>query len=298
MMNKMFDYLREKTNWEIETFENETNITYYTTNGGEETITLFKDVRTPKAFLNQVRDYYNGFIIDDFVSMWLEAKGNGIPGVPGAVELVKEAQEIDEMIADLVAHTERFIEQNKLKVGDIATIRNDDPKLNNQRVKVKEILNNSHIIAEIGEKEQITVLEEDLEKLDQTNKYTVLFYSGSGAYLTPIEVTAEDEEDAIKIATEKVFRETNKGGQYIDSLNEVLALENDPYYKEDFEKYKLKHKDLEMDFLQFLEEYYNYIYVDTPNYGALYIKHGEHLKIRKGWGVVVGAFKEDEKLFG
>lgn len=297
MMNKMFNYLRKQTHWEIETFEGETNVTYYTTNGGEETITLFKGTKTPKAFLNQMRNYYNDFDVDDFVSMWLEAKGNGVPGVPGAVELVKDAQEIDGMLADLVAHTEMFIEQNKLQVGDIATIRNtDNNKINDQRVEVKKIFNDLCVVTEIGKKEEIYTLEENLEKLDQENKYTVFFGAGMGYFLLSLEVEGKNYEEALRNATEKLYLGTNKGGHYIDDMEEIAKKEDDPYYKEDYLNFLSDNPD--GDFGQFLEEKYNYIYIDTPNEGPLYIKHGEGLKILEGWGINTSAIKIDENIPG
>ena len=45
--------------------------------------------------------YAENFDIDAHVLMWLEAKRNGVSGVPGLVELVEDAQEIQKMLDGL-----------------------------------------------------------------------------------------------------------------------------------------------------------------------------------------------------
>ena len=49
----------------------------------------------------EVYEYYDDFDVDDHVRMWLEAKKNGVGGVPNARVLVKDAEEIEEMILTL-----------------------------------------------------------------------------------------------------------------------------------------------------------------------------------------------------
>lgn len=48
-----------------------------------------------------VNDYYKSFDIDEHVKMWLDAKANGVADVPGVVELVQDAQYIDNDILQL-----------------------------------------------------------------------------------------------------------------------------------------------------------------------------------------------------
>ena len=44
---------------------------------------------------------YEDFDIDEHIEMWLEAKRNGVRGVPSARVLVKDAEEIDKMMEEL-----------------------------------------------------------------------------------------------------------------------------------------------------------------------------------------------------
>ena len=49
----------------------------------------------------EVYRYWQGFDIEEHVKMWLEAKSNGVRGVPDVVTLVDDAQEIETMLENL-----------------------------------------------------------------------------------------------------------------------------------------------------------------------------------------------------
>ena len=53
------------------------------------------------SFRDSLESYYEDFDIDEHVEMWVEARRNGISGVPSIRELVKDAEEIDAMILKL-----------------------------------------------------------------------------------------------------------------------------------------------------------------------------------------------------
>ena len=53
------------------------------------------------GFRDSLESYYEDFDIDEHVEMWVEARRNGISGVPSIRELVKDAEEIDAMILKL-----------------------------------------------------------------------------------------------------------------------------------------------------------------------------------------------------
>lgn len=62
-------------------------------------------------FVKDVRDQYEGFDVDEHVEMWLEARRNGVRGVPTSIRaLVEDAEAIDSMLeklADTLEGTER-----------------------------------------------------------------------------------------------------------------------------------------------------------------------------------------------
>ena len=53
------------------------------------------------SFRNSLESYYEDFDIDEHIEMWVEAKKNGVSGVPSIRELVDDAKEIDAMILKL-----------------------------------------------------------------------------------------------------------------------------------------------------------------------------------------------------
>ena len=53
------------------------------------------------SFRDSLESYYEDFDIDEHIEMWVEARKNGVSGVPSIRELVKDAEEIDAMILKL-----------------------------------------------------------------------------------------------------------------------------------------------------------------------------------------------------
>lgn len=51
--------------------------------------------------VKEVLDYYEGFDTEDHVMMHMEAKKRGMVGVPSLKELVRDADEIEEMLEEL-----------------------------------------------------------------------------------------------------------------------------------------------------------------------------------------------------
>ena len=49
----------------------------------------------------KVYEFYQDFDVDEHVYMWLEAKQNGVGGVPSARVLVEDAEAIEQMLLDL-----------------------------------------------------------------------------------------------------------------------------------------------------------------------------------------------------
>lgn len=50
---------------------------------------------------DEVGKYYNSFDVDEHIEMWIEAKNNGVGGVPSIRRLVEDAEDIDEMLDEL-----------------------------------------------------------------------------------------------------------------------------------------------------------------------------------------------------
>lgn len=55
----------------------------------------------------EVREYAADFDIDEHIEMWIEARKNGVSGVPSTRELVKDAEDIDKMLQELATALSR-----------------------------------------------------------------------------------------------------------------------------------------------------------------------------------------------
>lgn len=56
---------------------------------------------TLRDIAHELYAQWQNFDIEEHVKMWLDAKSNGVGGVPDIVTLVKDAQEIDDMCEEL-----------------------------------------------------------------------------------------------------------------------------------------------------------------------------------------------------
>lgn len=52
-------------------------------------------------FPDAVMEYYESFDIDDHIDMWVEARRNGVSGIPSTRRLAIDAEAIDEMLKEL-----------------------------------------------------------------------------------------------------------------------------------------------------------------------------------------------------
>ena len=55
----------------------------------------------PESIIEDVKDYACHFGIDEHIEMWIEARRNGVSGVPSTRELVTDAEAIDKMLQEL-----------------------------------------------------------------------------------------------------------------------------------------------------------------------------------------------------
>lgn len=62
---------------------------------------LIEQIDLTKPIKEQVWEIYNDFDEDEHVEMWVEARRNGVNGVPSIRELVQDADEIKRMYEEL-----------------------------------------------------------------------------------------------------------------------------------------------------------------------------------------------------
>lgn len=94
--------------WEAYIEESQNNRTYVEIGqhspAGEDfsMIIDFKAEDQCSSFLEDLESYYEDFDIDEHIEMWVEARRSGTAGIPSTRELVKDAEDIDAMIFELL----------------------------------------------------------------------------------------------------------------------------------------------------------------------------------------------------
>ena len=94
---KYIDVL-EKNDWSVSSYTGDGRVELEKYSPAGEDFLVCLDVENfPKA----VREYAAGFDIDEHIEMWIEARHNGVSGVPSTRELVEDAEAIDAMLKEL-----------------------------------------------------------------------------------------------------------------------------------------------------------------------------------------------------
>lgn len=71
----------------------------YSPAGEDFSFYVFYDALTDLA--HELYTYWQDFDVEEHVKMWLDAKQNGVGGVPDVVTLVEDAKEIESMLEEL-----------------------------------------------------------------------------------------------------------------------------------------------------------------------------------------------------
>lgn len=98
MTYKELKKICEELNWKTYPSGNMVEIRKYSPAGEDFSICIDKD----GDFVGQIEDYADNFDVDEHVEMWVEAKKNGVSGVPSISDLVDDAKDIRDMLYELV----------------------------------------------------------------------------------------------------------------------------------------------------------------------------------------------------
>lgn len=98
-MNKYFK-MAEELGWNVDVEKQDgrycAEISQYSPAGEDFGFTI--DYEMVEEIPEKINRCYNDFDVDEHVQMWIEAKNNGVGGVPSVVTLVHDAEEIEEML--------------------------------------------------------------------------------------------------------------------------------------------------------------------------------------------------------
>lgn len=107
MLNKIIE-IAEKLEWTANVTNDYIEFRQYSPAG--EDFSFIVNTVTPKEIVEQVVEYADDFDIDEHIEMWIEAKRNGVLGVPSTRELVCDAEDISKMLNTL---TERLLTETR-----------------------------------------------------------------------------------------------------------------------------------------------------------------------------------------
>lgn len=75
-----------------------------------------------KNFPKEIDEYADNFDPDEHIEMWIEARKNGVSGVPTTRELVHDAEEIQKMLKELA---EALTADSKSTIAEILATRKE-----------------------------------------------------------------------------------------------------------------------------------------------------------------------------
>lgn len=94
---KYLDVL-EKHDWAVSSYTDDGRVEIEKYSPAGEDFSICVEV---KNFPDAVMEYYEDFDVDDHIDMWVEARRNGVSGVPSTRRLAIDAEAIDEMLKEL-----------------------------------------------------------------------------------------------------------------------------------------------------------------------------------------------------
>ena len=108
-MNNKFVDICEQLGWNVIKYDKEIELAQYSPVGEDFSFILVCDPNDAEEIISELKDYYESFEPEEHVVEWIDAKKNGVIGVPDLRTLLDDAEQIDAMIRELaVALEEAF----------------------------------------------------------------------------------------------------------------------------------------------------------------------------------------------
>ena len=89
--------IAERLGWRVDEYDDGTvEFSQYSPAGEDFSFTV-----NAKDAAKEIYEYYDEFDIDEHIEMWIDARENGVIGVPSTRRLVEDAEDIFEMLKEL-----------------------------------------------------------------------------------------------------------------------------------------------------------------------------------------------------
>ena len=89
--------IAERLGWRVDEYDDGTVELSQCSPAGED----FSFTVNAKEAAKEIYEYYDAFDMDEHIEMWIEARENGVIGVPSTRQLVEDAEDISEMLKEL-----------------------------------------------------------------------------------------------------------------------------------------------------------------------------------------------------
>ena len=89
--------IAERLGWRVDEYDDGTVELSQCSPAGED----FSFTVNAKEAAKEIYEYYDDFDMDEHIEMWIEARENGVIGVPSTRQLVEDAEDISEMLKEL-----------------------------------------------------------------------------------------------------------------------------------------------------------------------------------------------------
>lgn len=117
-LNPKYREICENLGWNINECDDGTVEVCQASPAGED----FFFAASTKNFPKEVDEYADNFDPDEHIEMWIEARKNGVSGVPTTRELVHDAEEIQKMLQELA---EALTADSKSTIAEILATRKE-----------------------------------------------------------------------------------------------------------------------------------------------------------------------------
>ena len=105
-MNNKFVDICEQLGWNVIEYDKEIELAQYSPAGEDFSIILVCEPNDTEEIISELKDYYESFEPEEHVIEWIDAKKNGVRGIPCLRTLLDDAEQIDDMILELVTALE------------------------------------------------------------------------------------------------------------------------------------------------------------------------------------------------
>lgn len=101
-MNKNFEAICEDLGWSINESRDGVELSQFSPAGEDFLMVINCNPDNDEEFLREIKGYYEDFDPEEHATMWVEAKREGVRGVPSLRILIDDADRINDMIRELV----------------------------------------------------------------------------------------------------------------------------------------------------------------------------------------------------